>query len=133
MRGPALLNYFVRRQMSEATPFREILLKARFLIKEGHLAQAIALLDRRIESDPTCSFALKERGNVKSFDGDHQGAIADFTEMILRWPTSPDGFTGRAAARERARDLPGAIEDYSAAISIDPQHQFAFLQRGRIK
>lgn len=60
---------------------------------------------------------------MKSFHGDHLGAIADFTAMILLWPTSPDGFTGRAAARERAGDLRGAIEDYSAAIAIDPQRR----------
>jgi len=120
--------------MSEATPFREDLLKARSLFREGHLDQAIALLDCHLnESDPISSFALRERGRMKSFHGDHLGAIADFTAVILRWPTNSDGFTGRADARKRAGDLQGAIEDWSAAISINPQHQFAFLQRGRVK
>lgn len=48
--------------MPETTPFRDDLLKARALSKEGHLEQAIALLDHRIESDPACSVALGREG-----------------------------------------------------------------------
>ncbi|HSQ58236.1 MAG TPA: tetratricopeptide repeat protein, partial [Gemmata sp.] len=119
--------------MAEITTFREDLWRARSLIKEGHLDQALALLDRWIESEVYGFVAMRERGYQKSFCGDHQGAIADFNALIRRWPTKPDGFTCRAAARERAGDLRGAIEDYSAAISINPQHPFAYLQRGRMK
>jgi len=119
--------------MSDATRHSDDLRAASTLIRGGHPERAIPLLDRLIESDPTCILALRERGQAKSFHGDHEGAVADFTTLISRWSADPAGFTGRAAARERAGDRPGAIADYSAAIALDPRHPFAFLQRGRLR
>lgn len=119
--------------MPEAMRDSDDLRAAIALTRGGHPGRAIPLLDRLIESDPTCMIALRERGYAKSFHGDHDGAVADFTTLIGRWPADPAGFTGRAAARERAGDRPGAIADYSAAISLDPRHPFAFLQRGRLR
>ncbi|MGO8750552.1 MAG: tetratricopeptide repeat protein [Thermoguttaceae bacterium] len=123
----------IRGHMSETPSLRDNLAKASSLIRSGHPNEAIPILDRIVEVDPACSFARAERGRAKLFSGDHQGAMADFTEMIHKWPTEPEGFTCRAHARELVGDLQGAIEDYSSAISVDPIHPFAFLQRGRVK
>jgi tetratricopeptide (TPR) repeat protein len=119
--------------MPDATRDSDDLRAAIALIRGGHPERAIPLLDRLIESDPTCILALRERGYAKSFHGDPDGAVADFTTLIGRRTADPAGFTGRAAARERAGDRPGAIADYSAAIALDPRHPFAFLQRGRLR
>ena len=118
--------------MSEATPFREDFRKAVVLIRKGQPQQTIPILDRLIESDSSRCLALRERGLAKKFCGDHAGAIADFSAVILQEPTNPQGYTDRADARKLAGDLHGAIEDYSAAISLNPQHEFAYLQRGRL-
>src|SRR4051794_21817642 len=119
--------------MPEAMRDSDDLRAAIALIRGGHPERAIPLLDRLIESGPTCIPALRERGCAKSFHRDHGGAVADFTTLIGRRPADPAGFTGRAAARERAGDRPGATADYSAAIALDPRHPFAFLQRGRLR
>jgi tetratricopeptide (TPR) repeat protein len=119
--------------MPEGTSHREDLAKAIALIRKGRSEQAIPLLDRLLELDPSCPLALRERGFAKSFRGDHAGAIADFTAFIVQRPADPDGYARRASARARAGDLQGAIEDYSTAISGNPQHPYAFLQRGRMR
>jgi tetratricopeptide (TPR) repeat protein len=119
--------------MSQAASFREDFAKAVALIRKGQPQQAIPILDRLIESDSSCSLALRERGVAKKFCRDHAGAIADYSALIFQLPTNPEGYIGRADARKQAGDLQGAIEDYSAAISLNPQHTFAYLQRGRIR
>ena len=77
------------------------------MIRKGRGEHAIPLLDHLIESDPNCSLALRERGFAKSFRGDHAGAIADFTALILQQPADPDGYARRAgtmcAGRRPAR------------------------------
>jgi len=103
------------------------------LIRQGHSREAILILDRLIESDSSHFLALRERGLAKKFCGDHAGAIADFSEVILRQPNNPESYADRADARKRAGDLHGAIQDYSAAIVLNPKHTFAYLQRGRIR
>ena len=47
------------------------------LTRGGHPEQAIPLLDRLIESDPSCALALRERGYAKSFCGDAARFICD--------------------------------------------------------
>jgi tetratricopeptide (TPR) repeat protein len=129
--------------MSEVPSIRDDLAKAIALIRSGRSEEAIPILDQIIEADPAFSWTLAdrvrpsivlaERGRAKAFSGDYQGAVADFTEMIRRWPSNSEGFTCRAHARESAGDLRGAIDDYSSAISLDTKHPFAYLTRGRTK
>lgn len=120
--------------MLNMNPFPEKLVEASRLIRTGRSAEAIPILDAIVAVDPAyASWALEERGRAKMFSGDNDGAIADFSKIIARWPANPKGFTCRADAYARAGDLQRAMEDYSSAISIDPKHPFAFLQRGRLK
>jgi tetratricopeptide (TPR) repeat protein len=119
--------------MHKIISHREQLIQASRLIRNGNPAEAILILNCILEIDPDCSFALKERGYAKLFSGDHRNAIADFTEMIYKWPAKPEGFTLRASAYESVGELQRAIEDYTSAITIDPKHPYAYLQRGRIK
>ena len=126
--------------MSDASSIRDNLAKAIALIRSGRSKEAIPILDQIIEADQDSSlaqaervrvsFPLAERGRAKLFSGDYQGAMADFSEMIRKWPADPEGFTCRAHARESAGDFQGAVDDYSSAISLNPQHPFAYLARG---
>lgn len=114
-------------------PQDESLAEASSLIRSGQSAQAIPLLDSVIQAGNSSLWALEERGRAKQFIGDLEGALADFTTVVDRWPNETRGFTSRAEARRLAGDLGGAVTDYTNAIAIDPEHPFAFLQRGRIR
>ena len=129
--------------MSKASPIRNKLAEASALIRSGRSKEAIPILDRIIEAGPDSSFALAqgvrvnfplaERGRAKLFSGDYQGAMADFSEMIRKWPANPEGYTCRARARKTVGDFQGAVDDYSSAISLNPKHPFAYLVRGGMK
>ncbi|MBL4850151.1 MAG: tetratricopeptide repeat protein [Planctomycetes bacterium] len=119
--------------MTERPSPPDHLTKAISLIRAGKSREALPILDDLIEGDPGSFHALRERGLAKKFTNDLPGALADFSEVIRRWPDNPVGFTSRADARRLAEDWDGAIDDYSSAIAIDPNHKFAYLQRGRLK
>ncbi|HEY4328125.1 MAG TPA: tetratricopeptide repeat protein [Phycisphaerae bacterium] len=119
--------------MSNESLSKKKLAEASFLIRNGRPVEAIPILDVIVDADPTCSWAVEERGRAKQFSGDLEGSIADFTRMIAQWPTNPKGLTCRADVRGQAGDLRGAIDDYSSAIELNPKHPFAFLQRGRLR
>jgi serine/threonine-protein kinase len=120
-------------RMTNRSLSREKLAEASFLIRDGRSAEAIPILDAIVAVEPGCTWALEERGRAKMFIEDYEGAIADFSLMIVQRPASPKGFTCRADARARAGDLQGALVDYSSAIAIDPGHPYAYLQRGRLR
>lgn len=111
----------------------ERLRQASLLIRSGKAGDAIALLDLVVESDACSRWALQERGRAKQFTNDFEGAVADFSLIVARWPEETIGFTSRADARRLLGDLQGAIDDYSSAIRVNEQHGFAYLQRGRVK
>jgi tetratricopeptide (TPR) repeat protein len=119
--------------MSQEDQSHQKLAEASFMIRHGRSADAIPILDAIVNADPAFAWALEERGRAKLFSGDCSGSIADFSQMIAKWPTDPKGYTCRADARARADDTRGAIDDYSSAIAINSRHPFAFLQRGRLR
>jgi tetratricopeptide (TPR) repeat protein len=111
----------------------ERLRQATKLIRSGKAGDAIALLDLVLESDDCNLWALEERGRAKQCTHNLEGALADFSRMVERWPEDTRGYTSRADTRWLLGDMQGAIDDYSSAIRINPEHDFAYLQRGRIK
>jgi Flp pilus assembly protein TadD len=72
------------------------------LIRSGRSAAAIPLLDDFLVGTPTDTWALAERGRARSFTGDYNGALTDFTEIIRLKPESAHSFTGRASIHARA-------------------------------
>lgn len=109
------------------------LARAISLIQGGKSREALSILDGLVEEAPGSFLALRERAIAKKFTNDLPGALADFSDVIRRWPDNPVWFTSRADARSLLEDWDGAIDDYSSAISIDLTHRFAFFQRGRLK
>jgi tetratricopeptide (TPR) repeat protein len=97
-----------------------------WMTRQGQAREALPLLDEFLAANPDHRKAWDERGHARLFTGDYVGAIADFDEMIRRWPTNPAGYCHRARVR-------GAIADYTTALAVDPNHPYAVFQRGRIK
>ncbi len=110
------------------------LTEASFLIRNGRPGEAIPILDGLLEIDPNFLFLWDERVRAKAFSGDHVGAFSDSTMRIQRAPEDPESYTCRAFyVFGRVNDLRSAIEDYSSAIYLNPEHPTAFLQRGILR
>ncbi len=100
------------------------------LMKQGHLREAIADLDKAITLDPRSSQAFKNRAYAKYQSGDIDGAIRDYDKRIQVDPENPDTYYGRGAFRHKLQDLAGAIADYTRTIELNPRLAAAYHDRG---
>ena len=69
-------------------------------------------------------------GMEKGIQGDYQGAIAEFTAVIRRYPQEPEAYYNRGIARSKIGDRQGAMTDYSQAILLNPNFAEAYAERG---
>jgi tetratricopeptide (TPR) repeat protein len=63
--------------------------------------------------------ALVKRGLRRQAEGDHDGAIEDFTKAIEINPDFAQAYAGRGVSREAKGDGSGAKSDYSKSIQIE--------------
>ena len=71
-----------------------------------------------------------ERGLAYENKGEHDRAIADFTEAIRLDPKYDIEYYGRGLAYENKGDYDKAIPDYTEAIRLDPKDARAYWGRG---
>jgi lipoprotein NlpI len=81
-------------------------------------AKAIPIADftEAIRLDPNYAEAYRNRGAVRYFKGDYDGAIADCTEAIRLAPKNASAYNIRGSAWRYKWDLQRAIADYTEAI-----------------
>jgi tetratricopeptide (TPR) repeat protein len=71
------------------------------------------------------------RGKDKYYQGDIQGALADFNLAIAKNPKGISAYIYRANLREsKLGDAKGAFADYSQVIAINPTYIAAYVNRG---
>ena len=70
-----------------------------------------------------------EKGN----NGDHYGAISDFTKAIEIDPNYAKAYYNRGWNKAKLKDYYGAISDYTKAIEINPNYYQAYGNRGIYK
>ena len=63
--------------------------------------------------------SLLKRGLLHQSQGDHDGAIADFTKAIEANPNLAQAYAARGVSREAKGDSSGAKSDYSQSIQIE--------------
>jgi Flp pilus assembly protein TadD len=73
---------------------------------------------RRTKSRVLDDQALVVRGRKRQAEGDHDGAIADFTKAIELNAECFQAYEARGVSRERKGDTEGAKSDYMRSISI---------------
>ena len=73
-----------------------------------------------------------DRAFEKGKNGDHYGAISDYTKAIEINPTG-NAFYNRGWNKGKLNDHYGAISDYTKAIEINPNDAKAFYNRGSRK
>jgi lipoprotein NlpI len=69
----------------------------------------------------------------KEADGDHDGAIADYSNAIELDNKNADSYVSRGGAKESKGDLEGAIADYDQALKLDPKKSTAYSGRASVK
>ncbi len=85
---------------------------------------------KAIQLQPKYADAYYNRGWARSENGDHSGAIADYTEAIRIKPNYAAAFNNRGISRRSQGDIAGAINDYTEAIRLKPNYESAFNNRG---
>jgi tetratricopeptide (TPR) repeat protein len=67
-------------------------------------------------------------GNRLRDSGDLDRAIAQYSEVITRDPTSMDAWVARGECRFRQREYVGAAADFAAAVKLKPEHRSTMAQ-----
>ena len=75
--------------------------------------------------------AYNNRGLLKYYSGDGEGAIFDYNEAIRINPNYYEAYNNRGLSKYYSGDHPeGAISDYNEAIRINPNYVRAYARRG---
>ncbi|WMJ72116.1 tetratricopeptide repeat protein [Cytophagaceae bacterium ABcell3] len=72
-------------------------------------------------------------GNMKSNNGDYEGAIKDFTLAINKNPNDYESYTNRGADYAAIGRYKEAISDYNKAVELNPSNIMAYFNRGNLK
>jgi tetratricopeptide (TPR) repeat protein len=80
-------------------------------------------------SEPTLEDLLLP-GMEKGIQGDYQGAIAEFTAVIRRYPNQAEAYYNRGIARAKIGDRQGAMADYDQSLRLNPNFAEAYAERG---
>ena len=72
------------------------------------------------------------RAFEKAENGDHYGAISDYTKAIEINPNDGDAYYNRAISKNQIKDYYGSIADYTKAIEINPTDSGAYYNRGLV-
>ena len=73
-----------------------------------------------------------EEGLKAAKKGDHQGAIAIYSEAIRRDPKHREAYYNRGIAYQRTLERDKAIADFTKVIELDPTSISAYTNRGNV-
>jgi tetratricopeptide (TPR) repeat protein len=95
--------------------------RAGILIDSGQLDAAEPLVQQLIESGEYAAQASYYAGNIALARGQSDAAIAAYDRAIAADGRHAFAYANRGAAKQRLENYAGAIEDYDAAVRINPQ------------
>jgi len=98
-----------------------------WLYQLGRSEEALAEYETLVASDPDNPTYLTGRSNARMATGDWAGALADADRVVSLQPESSEAHYQRAVTLNHG---PGAIDEFSRAIELDPDNLTAIGQRG---
>jgi tetratricopeptide (TPR) repeat protein len=97
---------------------------------DHRIAACTQIINKGGESLENLALAYHTRGYVYATKGEHDRAIADYSEAIQLDPKSALTYINRGAAYADKGEHDRAIADYSEAIRLDPSFARAYHNRG---
>ncbi len=101
----------------------------------GNYANAIEDYNKAIQRTQNANFYIgRAQTHLKA--GSYEACIKDFDMALKINPQTPHAKTiyyNRGTARQMLKDDKGALEDYNQALTLDPDHDKALLNRGFLK
>jgi tetratricopeptide (TPR) repeat protein len=101
-------------------------------VGRGELDAAIRDYAAALEDNPAEKSTVGNRGIAYVRKGDFVRGKADLDAALAAQPDWAPWFVHRATARWASDDLVGAMEDFAAAVKLDPKDWYPRLQRARI-
>jgi tetratricopeptide (TPR) repeat protein len=88
------------------------------------------LWEHVLRVDPDNYVAYTNRGSTRDLEGDHDGALADYSAAIRIHPGYSLAYYNRGNERQARGDVQGAIADLGAAIQLNPRDPRYWNNRG---
>ena len=96
----------------------------------GNYQRALNYIDRAIGMDSTETSDILTRGYILYDAGLPKEAISAFTSYIEKEPDDYMGYYRRGFIKDCMGDIDGAIEDYTTSLVLQPDFNYALVERG---
>lgn len=96
----------------------------------GDYDKALEYCDQAIALDSVKSDYLYQKANILDNAGRTQEAIKTMSDYLANTPDEPAGYYQRGWFKDHSGDIEGALEDYTMAITLQPNVAYAYLNRG---
>lgn len=96
----------------------------------GDYDKALEYCNQAIALDSVRANYLYEKANILDNAGRTQEAIKTMSDYIANTPDEPAGYYQRGWFKDHSGDIEGALEDYTMAITLQPNVAYAYLNRG---
>lgn len=96
----------------------------------GDYDKALEYCNQAIALDSVKANYLYEKANILDNAGRTQEAIKTMSDYIANTPDEPAGYYQRGWFKDHSGDIEGALEDYTMAITLQPNVAYAYLNRG---
>lgn len=96
----------------------------------GDYHKALEYCNQAIALDSVKANYLYEKANILDNAGRTQEAIKTMSDYIANTPDEPAGYYQRGWFKDHSGDIEGALEDYTMAITLQPNVAYAYLNRG---
>ena len=96
----------------------------------GDYDKALEYCNQAIALDSVKANYLYEKANILDNAGRTQEAIKTMSDYIANTPDEPAGYYQRGWFKDYSGDIEGALEDYTMAITLQPNVAYAYLNRG---
>lgn len=98
----------------------------------GEYSKALEYINQAICKDETDYDFIMKKGNIYNEMGRYPEAIAELDKYIKEYPGYFFGYYCRGWIKDEAKDIEGAIEDYTFAITLNPTYAYSYCGRGRL-
>ena len=98
----------------------------------GNYSEAIQAINKAIDLDPSDIELIFTRADLLGEQGDMEGAIDGWTDVIEKNPDWAYAYYRRGFYEDNSARADDALADYEMSIMLDPGHAYSYLGKGDI-